>query len=92
MRLHHTNPYFGNASFSSCLNPFGFLENESASRVGQISASVNLAGGTAEAVVMAKRTCKFDQMAIFHIILMREDLNFVFPRLCPKGKLCLAWW
>lgn len=45
-----------------------------------------------EAVVIAKRTCKFDEMAIFHIIPIREDLDFVFLRLCPKGKLCLAWW
>ncbi len=45
-----------------------------------------------EAVVIAKRTCQFDEIAILHIILIAEDLDFIFLRLYSRSKLCLAWW
>ena len=48
--------------------------------------------GTVEAVIIAKRTCKLYKMAIFYIIPLAEDLDFIFLRLCSSGKLCLSWW
>ena len=45
-----------------------------------------------ETIIIAKRTCKFDKMAIFHIIPVPEDLDFILLRLSLRSKLSLPWW
>jgi len=45
-----------------------------------------------ETIIIAKRTCKFDKMAIFDIIPVPEDLDFILLRLSLRSKLSLPWW